>query len=125
MSDSIELTVLVNAVDTDPDALDRATRQLRAELQELPIDSASLVTAGQSPAGAKAGEVVTLGALALSLAPVVLPALIEFLKAWMGRKEGRTIVIRKTTGDTTTEIEIKAPLSESAIASLAQRLSAQ
>ena len=125
--ENVQLTLLLRPADPDPDReeLDRATRSLRAELQDLPIDSVSLARAGEVPAGAKAGDAVTLGALTLSLAPIVLPALIEFLKGWMGRKEGRTIVIRKKTGDAATEIEIKAPLSEAAIANLVEQLSPQ
>ena len=77
------------------------------------------------PAGAKAGDAIALGALTLSLAPVVVPALLEYLKGWMSRKEGRSVVIRRKLGDAATEIEIKAPLSESAIFSLIERLAPQ
>jgi hypothetical protein len=123
MPENIELTLLVRPGDADAEELDLATRRLRTELEDLPIDSVSLATAGALPSGAKAGDPVTLGALTLSLAPIVVPALIEFLKSWMARKEGRTVVIRKKLGDTATEIEIKAPLSESAIARLVEQLS--
>lgn len=118
MADNIELTLLVGHRDDDPDELDSATRRLRAELQELPIESASLVAA-EKPAGTKAGDAITLGALAVSLAPVVVPAFVDFLKSWMARKEGRTVVVRRKG----TEIEIKAPLSESAITKLVEQLS--
>ena len=123
MADNIQLTLLVGQPDADPDELDRSTRRLRAELQDLSLESVSLATSGELPAGAKAADPVTLGALAVSLAPVVMPALIEFLKSWMARKEGRTVVIRKKRGDASTEIEIRAPLSEADIAALAKRLS--
>jgi hypothetical protein len=118
MPDTIELTVEVGQGDVDPEELDCATRRLRAELQELPIESASLVAA-EKPTGTKAGEAVTLGALAISLAPVVVPALVDFLKSWIARKEGRTIVLRRKG----TTVEIKAPLSETAIARLVEQLS--
>jgi hypothetical protein len=117
MADNIELTLQVGQDDADPDDVDRDTRRLRAELQELPIESASLVAA-KTPAGAKAGDAVTLGALVVSLAPVVVPALVEFLKSWMARKEGRTIVVKRKG----TEFQIKAPLSEAAIARLVEQL---
>jgi hypothetical protein len=126
MAESIELTLLVKpAADADPEELDHATRSLRAELQDLPIDSISLATAGEVPAGAKAGDAVAIGSLVLSLAPIVMPVLIDFLKSWIARKEGRLIVIRKKLGDAATEIEIKAPLSESTIAELVEQLSPQ
>lgn len=121
MADNIELTVLIGHRDADADELDRSTRRLRAEIQELPIDSASLLTS-ETPAGAKAGEAVTLGALVVSLAPVVVPALVDFLKSWMARKEGRTVILRTRGG---TEVEIKAPLSEAGIAKLVEQLSAR
>jgi hypothetical protein len=125
MADDIELTLLVGQPDADAEELDRTTRRLRTELKDLSVESVSLSTAGQLPAGAKGADAVTLGALTISLAPVVIPPLIELLKSWMGRKEGRTVVIRKTVGDTSTEIEIKSALSDSAIAALVKGLSPQ
>jgi len=125
MADNIQLLLLVKPENDDPDEVDLATRRLRAELQDLPVESVSLAEAGQLPAGAKAGDPVTIGALTLSLAPVVIPALMAFLRSWMSRKEGRSLVIRRKFGDDSTEIEIKSPLSESAIADLVERLSPQ
>ena len=125
MADDIELTLLVGQPDADAEELDRTTRRLRTELKDLSVESVSLSTAGRLPAGAKAADPVTLGAITISLAPVVIPPLIEFLKSWMARKEGRTVVIRKRVGDTSTEIEIKSALSDSAIAALVKGLSAQ
>ena len=125
MADNIQLLLLVKPENDDPDEVDLATRRLRTELQDLPVESVSLAEAGQLPAGAKAGDPVTIGALTLSLAPVVIPALMAFLRSWMSRKEGRSLVIRRKFGDDSTEIEIKSPLSESAIADLVERLSPQ
>ena len=96
MPDNIQLTLLVKPGDADQDELDLTTRRLCTELQDLPIDSVSLATAGDLPVGAKAVDPVSIGALTLSLAPIVVPALIELLKSWMARKEGRT-VDRKST----------------------------
>lgn len=125
MVDNIQLLLLVKPENDDPDEVDLATRRLRTELQDLPVESVSLADAGQLPAGAKSGEAVSIGALTLSLAPIVIPALMEFLRSWMSRKEGRSLVIRRKFGDDSTEIEIKSPLSESAIADLVERLSPQ
>jgi hypothetical protein len=124
MAESVQLTLFVGSVDGDPEELDRSTRRLRTELQDLSVDSVSLETSGDLPAGAKGADPATLGTLAVSLAPAVVPALIGLLKHWMTRKEGRTVVIRKKRGSTSTEIEIKAPLSESDLAALVKRLTA-
>jgi len=43
----------------------------------------------------------------------------------MGRKEGRSVVIRAKVGDSTTEIEIKAPISQAEISALVEQLSAK
>ena len=125
MADNIELTVLVGQPDADAEELDSTTRRLRTELKDLSVDSVSLATSGELPAGTKGGDPVTLGALTITLAPVIVPALVEFLKSWMARKEGRSVVIRKTVGGTSTEIEIKSALSDSAIAELVKGLSPQ
>jgi hypothetical protein len=125
VADNIELTVLVGQPDADAEELDAATRRLRTELKDLSVDSVSLATAGERPAGAKGGDPVTLGALAISLAPVIVPALVELLKSWMARKEGRTVVIRKSAGARSTEIEITSALSDAAIAELVKGLSAR
>lgn len=124
MAESVQLTLFVGCADGDSEELDRSTRRLRTELQDLSLDSVSLETSGDPPAGAKAADAATLGALAVSLAPAVIPALIDLLKHWMARKEGRTVVIRKKRGSASTEIEIKAPLSESDLAALVKRLTA-
>jgi hypothetical protein len=123
MPDSVQLTLVVKPGESDADELDQATRGLLTELQDLPLESVSLAPAGDLPPGAKAGDAITLGALSLSLAPVVVPALVEFLKSWLARREGRSVVIRKRRGGTATEIEIKSPMSESAIAALIKQLS--
>ena len=123
LPDNVQLTLLVRPQDADLEELDETTRQLRTELQQLPVDAVSLA-AGPAPAvGAKVGDPVTLGALTLSLAPIVIPAVLEFLKSWMGRKEGRSVVIRAKVGDSTTEIEIKAPISQAEISALVEQLS--
>ena len=123
MPDNIQLMLLVRPEGEDSDDIDLATRRLRSELQDLPIESVSLAPAGALPPGAKAGDPVALGALTLSLAPIVIPAFLEFLKSWMGRKEGRSVVIRRTIGDASTEIEIKSPVSEAGLSALVEQLS--
>ena len=120
MSDNLELLLVVKQEGEDSEA---ATQGLRSELQRLAIDQVSLAPTGPLPSGAKAVDPVTLGALAVSLAPVVIPPLIELLKSWMARKEGRSVVIRKKVGDVSTEIEIKSPLSDESLAALVKQLS--
>jgi len=91
--------------DADPDELDRQTRQLRAELQDLIIESVRPLRSGEVPEGAKAVEAVTLGALALAVLPVFVPKLVEFLQSWVNRAEYRKIKVKTQVGDRSIELE--------------------
>lgn len=123
MPQNVQLTLLVKPQEADLEELDETTRRLRTELQQLPVDSVSLAAGAVPAVGAKVGDAVTLGALTLTLAPIVIPAVLEFLKSWMARKEGRSVVIRTKVGDSTTEIEIKTPISQAEISALVEQLS--
>ena len=89
----------------DADELDRLTRQLRDELQELDVESVELVKGTSAPAGTKAVDPVTLGALAVAVLPNAVPKLIEFLSGWLTRGENRTIKIKTQVGDRSVEVE--------------------
>ena len=91
--------------DAEPDELDRLTRQLRRELQELEIELAELSTTGPAPEGAKSGEAVTLGALLVAVLPVALPKVVEFLQAWTLRGTNRTLKIKAQVGDRSLDVE--------------------
>jgi hypothetical protein len=90
-----DLILQLTVADTDPEALHRAASRLRSELRELPVANVGPVVATFSPPGAKAGpEAVALGALAVSLAPHVIPPLFDILKGWMNRNPGVATKIR-------------------------------
>lgn len=89
----------------DPGELDLMTRQFLAEVQELDVESAGLVTSGPPPEGAKSGEVVQLGALAVTVLPVVAPKLVELLQSWVTRAENRTVKIKAQAQDRSIEVE--------------------
>lgn len=90
---------------TDAEELDCLTRQLLAEIQELEVESVELVKDKAIPSGAKSVEAVTLGALAVSVLPTVIPKLIDFLQAWVMRRERRMVKIKTQTGDRSLEVE--------------------
>jgi hypothetical protein len=64
----------------DADELDRLTRQLRDEIEELGIESVELVREGIPPSGSKVVEPVSLGGLAIKILPAALPALISHVR---------------------------------------------
>jgi hypothetical protein len=65
--------------DSDAEELAQATRQLRRELLDLDVDSVEAPPAGEPPAGSRAVDVATLGALVVNMADS------QLLAAVMGR----------------------------------------
>jgi len=120
----VNITVHIDAgYEALPDDLDALTRTLRDELQELDLQSVDLMRAGgAAPAGTKSAEAITLGALAITLLPSVLPKLIECLQAWSLRGQNRTVKIKANVGDRSLELEYAAGTSEAALKSLVDAL---
>jgi hypothetical protein len=96
------LLVLEPDPEVDPEAHERLTRQVRAEIAELDIESVSTLAAETAPVGAKGADPVTLGALvvALSASGGVFTALIETLRDWLGRHAGQHRIAVTIDGDT-------------------------
>ncbi|GAA1883421.1 hypothetical protein [Asanoa iriomotensis] len=74
------------SADADDDVLDRMAGDLRAELLELDVDSVDRAGDGPLPANAKAGEVLTAGALLLAVAPGVVEGAMAILASWLSRQ---------------------------------------
>ncbi|MEW2161350.1 hypothetical protein AB0950_40215 [Streptomyces sp. NPDC007189] len=85
----------------DPESAERLTRQLRAEIAELDVESIAHAPAGASPDGAKGSDAVTLGAVvvALSASSGVFTTLIETLRDWLGRHSARHRISLTIDGD--------------------------
>ncbi|WP_369034572.1 MULTISPECIES: effector-associated constant component EACC1 [Streptomyces] len=86
----------------DPEPAERLTRQLRAEITELDVDSVRPAPVGTVPDGAKGTEALALGAVvvALSASGGVFPTLIETVRDWLGRHSARHRVSLTIDGDT-------------------------
>ena len=110
-SKSVHLILNISAgADADASELDLLTRHLRSEIQELDVESVDLLRDKTAPAGAKAVDPVTLGALAVAVLPAVVPKLVEFMQSWTMRKENRTVKIKTQIGDQSLEIEYSPKL---------------
>lgn len=85
----------------------RAKIRLRSELRDLPIESLNEPSSDSPPIGAKAGpEAAAFGALVVSLAPHVIPHLLDFLKGWVQRNPGSATKLRyHSTGGEVVELE--------------------
>lgn len=99
------LRLQISAGEMDPERLDLLTRQLRQELLDLEVESVDFIQEDQLPEGAKAADVVTLGALAVAVLPNFLPKVIEFLQSWSLRSEGRKVKVKSQVGDRAIELE--------------------
>ncbi|TMC50083.1 MAG: hypothetical protein E6J26_10015 [Chloroflexi bacterium] len=92
--------------DAGAEELDQLTRQLRDELAELPeVQSADLLHAGAAPRGSKAIDLISLGALGVSILPTAVPKLVDVLGGWLMRDENRKIKIKTQMGDRSVELE--------------------
>jgi hypothetical protein len=88
----------------DQEELDRLTRQLRGEIDELDVEDARLAKGSELPAGAK-GDPITVGSIVVALASAgVFTGLIELIKSWALRREGRTVTIKAKAGDREVEL---------------------
>ena len=99
------LTLQIHVGESDPERLDRLTRQLRSELLDLEVENVDFVKENQLPEGAKAADAVTLGALAVAVMPNFLPKLVEFLQSWTLRGEGYKVKVKSQIGDRSIELE--------------------
>jgi hypothetical protein len=79
----------------DPERLEQLTARLRRDLQELDVESVEPAPAGQAPEGARAGDLVELGTLLVSMstAPAVLGAFVAGLRSWLSYKSSREIEV--------------------------------
>ncbi|MFI9646027.1 hypothetical protein ACIHAA_06980 [Streptomyces sp. NPDC052040] len=80
--------------DVDPEELADLTAQLRRRLLELDVDDVRAAGYGvPAPSGAKSGELVAAGALAVSLAPAVLRSALRLVETWMQNRPVRTVKV--------------------------------
>jgi hypothetical protein len=95
--------------DVDPDEVDRSVRQLRAELENLDVESVAPVTPENAPPGAKGVDPYSVCALLITLTATggVVTTLIEVARDWLARHaaarrisvtiDGDTVVVEKAS----------------------------
>ncbi|MCP4538118.1 MAG: hypothetical protein GY832_13335 [Chloroflexi bacterium] len=87
----------------DKEELDRLTRRLRDEIDELDVEAARLARGTPEP-GSK-GDAITVGSIVVALASAgVFTGLVELLKSWALRREGRTVTLKAKVGDREVEM---------------------
>jgi len=88
--DELEFEIEILDSDASEEDLDKMTRNLLSELKETDVESVNLVSVGAAPEGSK-GDPITIGTLAITALPIVLPSVIEVIKGWASRGQGRTV----------------------------------
>ena len=88
--DALEFEIEILAKDATEEDLDKMTRNLLSELRGTDVASANLVSIGTAPEGSK-GDPITIGTLAITALPIVLPGVIDMIKGWIARGQGRTV----------------------------------
>ena len=83
---STVLGVRVLSGDLDDGRLAEKARNLRSAILATDVDDVRPAAAGAAPAGAKAGEALTVGALVVTLAPPFIEALAAALASWLSRQ---------------------------------------
>ena len=100
-----ELLIELSLEGGDSTELDELTRQLRAEVEQLNVDSVEQVSVGPAPDGTKAVDFAAIGQMAVTLAPAIVPPLFELLKSWVERKPSTPVKIKVRVGRKTAQIE--------------------
>ncbi|MDX2935570.1 hypothetical protein [Streptomyces ipomoeae] len=94
---------LEGSADSDQEELDACTLELRERLLELDVEEVTLERSEAAPEGAKPGEVIAVGALAVTAIPFVLRSAVRLLETWIANRPVRTA--RVTIGEESLELE--------------------
>ena len=91
---------LVEAGASDEE-LEAAGGSVREELLALDVTSVRAMPGGPAPDGARGLDAATLGAMLVSLpaTPPVLAAVVDVLRRWIGRSDGKRSVRIEIAGD--------------------------
>ena len=100
-----ELLIELSLEGSDSTELDELTRQLRAEVEELNVDSVEQVFVGPPRRDKGRRFCRAIGQMAVTLAPTIVPPLFELLKSWTERKPSTPVKIKVRVGRKTAQIE--------------------
>lgn len=88
--EKVEFEVQVRVPDATDEELDRATRQLLAEIKETDVETAELGKSATIPDGTK-GDPITIGTILLAALPAAMPKVVELVQAWSLRGNNRIV----------------------------------
>jgi hypothetical protein len=89
------LELQLDTSDGDAEELERLTRQLRGQLEELDVDAVEPISGGPAPEGTKAVDWVVIGGLVVRYGPAGVSAVVRSVQAWVSRDARRSVTIRE------------------------------
>jgi hypothetical protein len=84
--DEVQVSLQILCPELDAAGLADLTQALRREILAVDVDGVQLAAAGPVPVGGKSGEVIAIGALAVTLAPMVIESMIGVVSSWLSRQ---------------------------------------
>lgn len=100
------LRINVEGQDLNDSELDRLTRQLRSEVRDgTDATKVDFVPPATLPAGAKGGESIQLGTLAVQILPAAIPGLISVLRSWAARQKRMPVKVAVKVENRSIELE--------------------
>jgi len=96
--DPIKLELEIVAEYTTADDIEKMKGNLHQEINSSRVETVKPIHSGIAPDGSKAGDVVTIGALAVEVLPAVLPSLFALVQDWVKRGRGYRTVKFKGKG---------------------------
>jgi hypothetical protein len=100
------------------DDLAAACAALRREMRDLQVESVQSVESARPPVGAKAGELYSAAGLAVALTPAVIPAVVEFVKAWLQRQSAPQVSVTMKMGDREVALSVNGAPDQRAVDAL-------
>ncbi len=98
--EQIAYTIKLSSPDQpDPDRIERVTRNLRSEIQELAPGSVASAADGAAPEGGKGGPNFLTGVMLFHAVAGQVPKLLEYLQSWLMRGQNQTIKIEIQRGE--------------------------
>jgi hypothetical protein len=88
------LELRVHADDADDAALDQLARQLRGQLLDLDVDAVEALPSGEEADDSKALDLVVVGGLLVRFGPGVAAAVVNAVRAWVGRDGKRSVTMK-------------------------------
>lgn len=105
--DAVQLTIQLSGDSMSERRLNETTVKLKQELSRLKPLTVDRQREPHAPDGTMSVVAFTLGALAVTVLPKAVPAIVEYLRDWSLRNKDHTITIKKRAG--TEEIEVSFP----------------